>query len=109
MKLDGGKYEIKHEGDRVIAYRHGERWRELTGDNLIYWLMARITELEAQQEVVEKNRDNWEQRCGQALADRDRLDAGLAEIENNAHILGWAPAAALAKKTRAGEDEELCK
>ena len=42
MKLDGGKYEIRREGDRVIAYRHGERWRELTGDNLIFWMMARI-------------------------------------------------------------------
>jgi len=46
MKLADGKYEIKREGDRVIALRYGEPWRDLTGDNLIYHLMARIEELD---------------------------------------------------------------
>ncbi len=42
---DDGKYRIIRQGRRVVALRHGERWRELTGDNLIAVLLERIEKL----------------------------------------------------------------
>ena len=47
MKLNDGKYEIKREGYRLIVYRYGERWRDLAGDNLIYWMLLEIEKCHA--------------------------------------------------------------
>ena len=44
LKLDEGKYEIRMVGGRLEAYRYGAPWRDLTGDNLIYWLLIQIAE-----------------------------------------------------------------
>lgn len=42
-----GEYEIRHtNGTDFHALRHGERWRELAGDNLILALVSRIEQLE---------------------------------------------------------------
>lgn len=49
VKLDGGKYTIVYgETDSypVKCLRYGEEWRDLLSDNLIFWLCARIEELE---------------------------------------------------------------
>jgi hypothetical protein len=50
IKLDGSKYEIlADEKDGFFtnfrALRRGEKWRDLTGDNLIYWLCQEIEAL----------------------------------------------------------------
>jgi hypothetical protein len=51
IKLDGSKYEIladEKDGFKFVnfrALRHGEKWRDLTGDNLIYWLCQEIEAL----------------------------------------------------------------
>lgn len=49
IDLDNGKYTVVY--DKTDSYpvkrlRYGEEWRTLLGDNLIYWLCARIEELE---------------------------------------------------------------
>lgn len=50
--LDDGKYEVIL--DQVgssfdfYALRHGERWRTLTGDNLVFCMFQKIKELEEQ-------------------------------------------------------------
>lgn len=42
-----GKYTIINDNGKLSALRHGEPWRrDLTGDNLIYWMMVRIRELQ---------------------------------------------------------------
>ena len=46
MKLDNGKYELKRVDNRLICLRYGEPWRDVTGDNLIYWLMTELEELQ---------------------------------------------------------------
>lgn len=58
VKLDGGKYTIVY--DKTNSYpvkclRYGEEWRDLLGDNLIYWLCARIEELEEEINHVGSN------------------------------------------------------
>lgn len=40
--FDGGKYTVIQEPGKMTALRHGEPWRDLTGDNLIYWMMVEI-------------------------------------------------------------------
>ena len=49
VKLDGGQYTIvydKTDSYPVKCLRYGEEQRDLLGDNLIFWLCARIEELE---------------------------------------------------------------
>lgn len=43
-----GKYEVRHtNGANLVALRHGEPWRELTGDGLILAMAQRIEQLES--------------------------------------------------------------
>ncbi|WAK45150.1 hypothetical protein vBKpPHS106_42 [Klebsiella phage VB_KpP_HS106] len=42
-----GEYTVIHEnGTNFHALRHGEQWRDLTGDNLVLALVSRIEQLE---------------------------------------------------------------
>jgi hypothetical protein len=41
--LCDGKYTLRRHADaRMEALRYGEPWRELSGDNLVYWLANEI-------------------------------------------------------------------
>ena len=42
LELADGKYTIKSEGNSIVCLRYGEPWRDITGDNLIYWLLHEI-------------------------------------------------------------------
>lgn len=49
-----GKYTVQHEnGANLRALRYGEPWRDLVGDNLVYWMACRIEELE------KESHENW--------------------------------------------------
>jgi hypothetical protein len=40
-----GKYTVINDNGQLTALRHGERWnREITGDNLIYWLTVELAQ-----------------------------------------------------------------
>lgn len=46
IKLDKTKYEIvENTNETLAAFRHGEPWLDLTGDNLIYFLALQHEEL----------------------------------------------------------------
>lgn len=47
LSLDNGKYVITAKENQIKATRHGEPWRDLTGDNLIFFLLTHIAELQA--------------------------------------------------------------
>lgn len=48
VTVGNGKYTITNDNGRLTALRNGEPWdRDLVGDNLVYWMMVRIQELEA--------------------------------------------------------------
>lgn len=50
IEVGGGKYTLINDYGKLTALRYGQPWvRDLTGDNLVYWLMVRILELEASQ------------------------------------------------------------
>lgn len=42
VKVSDDKYEYVYEKGRTFALRNGEAWRDLTGDNLIYFLAAEL-------------------------------------------------------------------
>lgn len=49
IKLDDEKYTIVYDENNqypVKCLRYGKEYRDLIGDNLIFWLCARIEELE---------------------------------------------------------------
>jgi hypothetical protein len=48
MKHDfaDGKYTVINDNGKLTALRHGEPWsRDLTGDNLIYWMLVEVDRL----------------------------------------------------------------
>lgn len=49
IELDNGKYTVMYNENNqypMKCLRYGEEWRDLVGDNLIFWLCAKIEELE---------------------------------------------------------------
>jgi len=45
LEVADGKYKIVIDDNyNIIAYRHGEYWQHLTGDNLIYNLAYELSE-----------------------------------------------------------------
>lgn len=49
IELDNGKYTVVYDETNSHpekCLRYGEEWRDLVGDNLIFWLCKRIEELE---------------------------------------------------------------
>mgnify|MGYP001585190004 FL=1 len=65
--FDYGKYTVQEEnGTNFKALRHGEEWRDLTGDNLIASMLydydevlARENRLKAHVDVLESKRPHW--------------------------------------------------
>ena len=51
IELDGGKYVVTHENGKITATRHGEPWRDLTGDNLFYFMMMKLVDREEEPEA----------------------------------------------------------
>ncbi len=45
MRVKAGEYEVVFEGGRLYALRHGLKWRDCIGDNLVYTLAAEIEDL----------------------------------------------------------------
>lgn len=45
--LDAGKYTVifDEKTGELYALRYGEKWRDLSGDNLIYYMLCEIEEL----------------------------------------------------------------
>ena len=73
-----GKYTLINDNGKLTALRHGEPWgRDLTGDNLIYWMLVEVERLKAALQAndepapVAKNEegritwmiDDWPQNC----------------------------------------------
>lgn len=40
-----GKYTVIYEGGKVTALRYGEPWQDLTGNNLVYWMLVEVDKL----------------------------------------------------------------
>lgn len=47
IDLDGGKYTVINDNGKLSALRHGQPWQDLSGNNLVYWMMVEIEQLRA--------------------------------------------------------------
>ena len=48
-----GKYTLEFNNGKMTVLRNGEPWeRDLTGDNLVYWMLVEIENLKAQLEAL---------------------------------------------------------
>lgn len=76
MDFNDGKYTVISDNGRLTALRNGEPWnRDITGDNLIYWMLveairlkeerdasaAKLANVEGQLAAVERLRPMWAQ------------------------------------------------
>ena len=44
-----GKYTVINDNGKLTALRYGEPWkRDLTGNNLIYWMLCEVDNLKAE-------------------------------------------------------------
>ncbi len=62
-----GKYTVVIDGGTLTALRHGEPWRDLCGDNLIYWLAVELQAARAA--LAERARDATRPGDNQASAE----------------------------------------
>lgn len=52
-EFDKGKYAVEQTPDyRLLAFRHGEPWQDLTGNKLVYWMLCEIDSLKAENEKL---------------------------------------------------------
>ena len=60
IKLYDGKYEVLYQSKPHVfkVLRHGEEWRDLTGDNLVLQMFFRIQELE--EEILKLKSNTWQ-------------------------------------------------
>lgn len=49
IDLENGKYTVQEDNGKITVLRHGEVWRDETGDSLILALIQRIQTLEEKQ------------------------------------------------------------
>ncbi len=53
--FDEGKYTVTNNNGKLTALRYGEPWdRDLTGDNLIYWMLIEVDKLKQQRDELLK-------------------------------------------------------
>lgn len=52
-EFDNGKYAVELTSDNhLLAYRNGENWQDLTGNNLVYWMLCEVEALKQQREKL---------------------------------------------------------
>lgn len=78
--FDNGKYEVHSadDGSSLVAYRHGEFWQNMIGDNLTAAMLHRIDELES---VLSKLMDKA--RYTLCSSQFDELDEYLESLLEN--------------------------
>lgn len=69
IDLYDGKYTVIFDDGKLSALRYGEPWRDITGDNLIYWMFVEIEEL--RQFIAESGRSASGEPIYQIMATDD--------------------------------------
>jgi hypothetical protein len=70
IELENGKYRVILPKDHeMYALRRGEKWRDLCGDNLIYYLAVEVQELREKIESAKNCLFNTDNSASQNLVD----------------------------------------
>ena len=94
MDFADGKYTVINENGKLTALRHGELWgRDLTGDNLIYWMLMDALKLKAERDALaaklaelEGQTDNLLSACHRLALE---LECLLLDTKDSASVSRW--------------------
>lgn len=60
ITLCDGKYTVINDKGKLTALRYGEPWRDLTGDNLVYWLFVEVHKSKGRTwDEAASDKDHW--------------------------------------------------
>lgn len=82
MDFADGKYTVINENGKLTALRHGELWgRDLTGDNLVYWMLTDALKLKAERDALAAKLKDAEHDRDEFRRVMNGFAAKLAELE----------------------------
>lgn len=82
MKHDfaDGKYTVINDNGVLKALRNGEEWRDLTGDNLIYWMLCAVDQLKTENAALKAQAANANLHSLQLTPHIDDLNAAADDL-----------------------------
>lgn len=72
LSFEDGKYQLIFDAGKFTALRHGQPWRDLTGDKLVYVMFAGIQGLQATQALDTARLDFMQSQPEMSLRYRKR-------------------------------------
>lgn len=95
-EFDNGKYAVEQTPDyRLLAFRHGEPWQDLTGNNLVYWMLCEVEALKQQREELKQALTGMDEaycRAGIGLSAAERTEDRLRLVTARAVLAKVAAA-----------------
>lgn len=85
MSFADGKYTVINDNGNLTALRHGEPWkRDLTGDNLVYWMLVESLELKRQRDELLRFAEGVVRYGGNSIDDylADKAREAIAKVTN---------------------------
>lgn len=55
-----GKYTVISDNGKLNALRYGEPWQDLSGNNLVYWMLVESISLKEKLDEVQKDANKWQ-------------------------------------------------
>ena len=83
VTLEDGKYELIYEQrtSELFTRRYGEYWQDYTGSKLMYLLLAKITELQEDNENIRRANLDCVENFNELMKDYKELHTELLRIE----------------------------
>lgn len=82
MSFCDGKYTVTSDGGALYAHRHGEPWnRDLTGDNLVYWMLVDALALKQDRDELAESERSCREDNQEFLAEIDALKAEVGALK----------------------------
>ena len=97
MHFADGKYVVIHNNGLLTALRNGEPWnRDLTGDNLVYWMFVEAKKLESDLcalrndlEIANKTNDVLRKALSDANQELALARLAIARYREREQTVGW--------------------
>lgn len=85
MSFADDKYIVINDNGNLTALRYGEPWkRDLTGDNLVYWMLVESLELKRQRDELLRFAEGVVRYGGNSMDDylADKAREAIAKVTN---------------------------
>lgn len=82
MSFCDGEYTVTSDNGALYAHRHGEPWnRDLTGDNLVYWMLVDALALKQERDELAESERSCREDNQKFLAEIDALKAEVGALK----------------------------